>query len=203
MVMHEVVHSLNLGPFAIVGYSLGGNIALQWSQIAEDPIVAIMLVSSAPMKYSPEALAAYPPYEGGCATYPYQLTELQAKQHMGACGFHVDDPAVHFMIEDAIKTDAKAREKMVASVLAGNGIDETEIVDNLTIPLAVVVGKEDATLGLNYITQLNYRNLWRGKVTFIQHAKHAIPLHQPDQLNRLLEEFLRDFEEPFASDSHE
>ncbi|HSX14056.1 MAG TPA: hypothetical protein VLE96_06540, partial [Chlamydiales bacterium] len=58
----------------------------------------------------------------------------------------------------------------------------------------IVAGKEDAALGLDYLTQLNYRNLWHGKVEFIEHAQHAIPIHQSDQLCSLLEAFLRDIQ---------
>lgn len=194
-VLHEVVNDLGLGPFAIVGYSLGGNIALQWTQLAQDPIQGIMIVSCAPMKYSEEALVAYPPYEGSYAAYPDPLTESQARQYMSAVGFDVKDPSVYFMIEDAMNTDPTSRAKMVASVLAGKGIDETEIVSQLTIPLAIVVGSEDVAINHDYICRLNYRNLWHGKVEFIPHAGHAIPIHQPQQLYRLLEAFLKDIEE--------
>ncbi len=191
-VIHEIVNHLELGPFAIIGYSLGGNIALQWTQISKDPIKGIMLVSCAPMKYSNEVFKAYPPYEGSFAAYPNALSESQAKQYMSTCGFNVENPSVYFMIEDAMKTDGKSRSKMAESVLAGKGIDETEIVNNLTIPLAIVVGREDPALGLNYITHLNYRNLWHGKIEFIEHAQHALPVHQADQLHQLIEDFLID-----------
>ncbi len=191
-VLDDVVHHLDVGPFAIVGFSLGGNIALQWTQIAQDRIQAIMMISSAPMKYSTEAFLAYPPYEGSFAGHPDQLTESQATQYMGTCGFQVSDPSVYFMVKDAMRTDGQARAKMVASVLAGNGTDETEIIHHLTIPLAVVVGREDSALGLDYLTRLPYRNLWRGNVEFIEKAKHALPLHQSDQIHSLLEMFLAD-----------
>lgn len=191
-VLHEVVQHLDLGPFAIVGYSLGGNIALQWTQLAEDPIRGIMIVSCAPMKYSEEALLAYPPYEGGYAAYPDQLTESQARQYMEAVGFNVKDPSIYFMVEDAMKTDGASRAKMVASVLSGKGIDETEIVAKLTIPLAIVAGREDSALGHDYIARLRYHNLWHGRIEIIPDAAHAIPLHQADQLHQLLDAFLKD-----------
>lgn len=187
-VVDELISALKLGPFAIVGFSLGGNIALQFSQLTKNPLKGIMMVSSAPMKYSEEALIAYPPYEGNFAAYPGQLSESQAKKYMKACGFQNDD----FMIEDAMKTEGKAREKMVESVLSGKGIDETKIVAELTIPLAIVAGAKDTALGLDYMAHLSYRNLWRKKLALIEDAGHALPIHQTDILNGLIEMFLED-----------
>jgi pimeloyl-ACP methyl ester carboxylesterase len=196
-IIHELVSHLKLGPFVLVGFSLGGNIALQYSQIPNNHLLGIMMISSAPMKYSQEAMVAYPPYEGSFVAHPDKLTESQAKQYMRAGGFNVDDPSIYFMVLDAMKTDGAARAKMVASVVAGKGIDETEIVSKLTIPLAIVAGAKDSALGLDYMTHLNYANLWRKQVNLIEHASHAIPMHQPDELHLLLETFLREISEKF------
>jgi pimeloyl-ACP methyl ester carboxylesterase len=196
-IIHEVVNYLNLGSFAMVGFSLGGNIALQYSQIPNNHLQGIMMISSAPMKYSQEAMIAYPPYKGSFVAHPEKLTESQAKQYMKAGGFDVDDPAIYFMVLDAMKTDGAARAKMVASVVAGKGIDETEIVGKLNIPLAIVAGSKDTALGLDYMAHLNYANLWHEKLNLIDHASHAIPIHQPDELHLLLGAFLREIEENF------
>lgn len=191
-IIHEVINFLNLHSYVMVGFSLGGNIALQCSQITKDHLAGIMLVSSAPMKYSQDALVAYPPCEGSRAASPEQLTEWQAEEYMAAGGFNVKDPSIYFMIEDAMNTDGKARAKMVASVLAGKGVDETEIVKNLTTPLAIIAGSEDTVINLDYIANLNYSNLWHKKMQLISHANHAIPLHQANELNLLIEAFVRE-----------
>lgn len=189
-VLDEVLSGLGLESFAVLGYSLGGNIALQYSQLTKKTVKGILLVSSAPIKYSAEALLAYPPSKGNFATYPHQLTEDQAKQYMSSCGFQIDDPTVYFMVEDAVKTDPKSRSTMVASVGDGKGIDETEIIQKLEMPIAFIAGKKDRSLGHDYLKHLKFNNLWRGNIQWIQEAKHALPLHQADQLNHFIEEFL-------------
>lgn len=188
-ILDEVTRNLQLNQFVVVGFSLGGNIALQWTQITEN-MKGVMIVSSAPMKYSEDSLIAYPPYEGSYSASPDPLTESQARQYMGTCGFDTEDPDVYFIIKDAMRTDGAARAKMVASVLAGNGVDETNIVNELTFPLAVVIGKEDPCVGIEYITHLPYRNLWRNHVQVLPNAQHAVVYHQADQLNLLLEDFV-------------
>lgn len=189
-ILDEVTLALGLDAFAVIGFSLGGNIALQWTEIT-DRILGVMMISSAPMKYSKEVLHAYPPYEGGYGDYPFPLTEPQARQYSSVCGFNVDDPAVYFMVEDAMKTDPSARATMVASVFAGKGTDETQIVSSLRIPLAVIAGKNDFVLGLDYIAKLPYRNLWKGRIHFLENAMHALPVHQAEELHPLIENFIR------------
>jgi pimeloyl-ACP methyl ester carboxylesterase len=192
-ILNEVIGKLGLTQFRVIGFSLGGNIALQWTQLS-DGILGIMTISSAPMKYSEEAFIAYPPYEGSYAGYPDLLTESQAIQYMSACGLNTEDIFVRFMINDAMRTDGKARAKMVASVLEGRGVDETTIVKSVDMPLAVVVGSEDSALGIDYLANLSYRNLWRSKIEFLPHAQHAIVLYQADQLHPLIRDFLEDLE---------
>lgn len=187
--LNEITTALQLTHFAVVGFSLGGNIALQWTQLT-NRIKGVMMVSSAPMKYSDEAFKAYPPCEGNYAGYPNQLTDAQAKQYMETCGVDTKDPAAYFMIRDAMRTDGSARSNMVESVIAGNGIDETKIISELSIPLALVVGTNDQCLGISYISELPYQNLWHNKIQFIPNAKHAIFLHQADLLNQILDKFL-------------
>jgi pimeloyl-ACP methyl ester carboxylesterase len=199
-IAEEVVQGLGLHACAVLGFSLGGNIALQWTEIS-NRIKGIMIISCAPMKYSQEVFLSYPPYEGGYATHPEQLTEAQAMQYTAAVGFQVGDPSVRFMIDDAIKTDGEARAKMVASVLGGKGIDETEIVGRLPILLAIIAGSEDRALGLDYIAHLHYQNLWHGKLELIPKASHAIILHQREQLNRLIGRFLMDIENHWNQNS--
>jgi 8-oxo-dGTP diphosphatase len=187
-ILDELVHHLNLKQFGVIGYSLGGNIALQWTQL-NPSIKGVMIIATAPMMYSQEAYLAYLPYEGNYSAHPEPLTEAQATEYMNACGFHD-----RFMIEDAMRTDGKSRAQMVASILQGQGIHEPQIVSNLAIPLAVIAGAKDRALNLDYISNLTYRNLWRNQLTLIPNAQHAIIYTQADQLQPLITDFLKDIQ---------
>lgn len=191
-ILHEVTNKLGLTSFAVVGYSLGGNIALQWIAHYNDPIRGIMLVCSTPIKYSEEVKMAYPPYEGNYAASPDKLTEEQATVYMAACGFDVKDPSTRFMIDDVLNTDPGSRKLMVASVLAGKGIDETSLVAKLSIPLALVLGNSDKSISKPYIESLSFRPLWQSTIHYVEGAQHALPFHQAEALNILLTEFLGD-----------
>ncbi|MBX7066647.1 MAG: alpha/beta hydrolase [Parachlamydiales bacterium] len=186
--LNEIAVHLGIERFAVVGYSLGGNIALQWSQIS-DRIAGIMMIASAPMKYSLEAFEAYPKQEDAYGGSPEMLTEEQARGWMRLVGVNVDDPETQFMIRDAMRTDAQARATMVASVLNGKGFDETEIVKTLDVPLTIVIGKEDQALGIEYIKRL------RSDVIELPETGHAICLHQANLLHPFLLSFLKDIED--------
>ena len=49
---------------------------------------------------------------------------------------------------------------------------------------------KDPCEGIEYITQLLFRNLWHNRVQLLPNAQHAIVYHQADHLNLLLENFL-------------
>ncbi len=182
-VVNEVCEQLQLDSFAVVGFSLGGNIALQWTELS-DRIKGVVMVSSAPIKYSEEAWKAYPPCAANQGGYT-QLTAAEAARGLAACGFHMQDPLMQFMIEDATRADPMARSVMVASIKAGHGKDETEIVRHTPIPLALIVGADDPALGVDYIKNLDY-----DCVTYLQGAKHNLVTNESDELNRLIQEFL-------------
>lgn len=189
--LNQVANLLKLEEFVLIGFSMGGNIALQWSQLSEK-IRGILLVSGAPIKYSEKALDAYPPQEGNFSGHSNQLTKSQATQFMRRCGFNVSDPSMQFVIEDAMRTDARTRATMVSSIFNGSGVDEVDIVRRLKIPLAIIVGENDSILGLNYLKNLDYSTLWKGQINIIPQAKHAIIYHQANQLNSLVHTFLQD-----------
>lgn len=187
-ILEEIAALLKIKKCGVLGYSLGGNIALQWSQFT-DKIAGIVLLSCAPMPYSEEAKFYYLPYEGSYAAHPETLTKMQAETYMEAVGFDVSDPDAICMVEDAMKTDPASRAVMVASVLGGQGKDELTIVEQLPLPLAMIAGENDKVLNLKLLTELPYQNLWKGEIFLIKNSSHALPIHQAKEIMPLLVEF--------------
>jgi len=191
-VVDEVVSKLNIGKFHLVGFSLGGNIALQLSQINQD-ILSITMISSAPIHYSNEALYGYPPHEENFSAKAEQLSYEQAKRFMGGCGFKVEEDECFFMVEDAVRAEGRSRVEMVDSVLGGDGVDEVDIVSHLSIPLAIIAGESDTVLGVEYLQNLDYKNLWKNQIQLLPGGTHAILFHQEKEVNNLILSFLKNF----------
>lgn len=190
----ELIDHLNLQKCVMIGHSLGGNIALQLSTMT-NCVKGIALVSSAPISYSEKALEAYTPYEGNYAGHGEVLTEEQASEFMQACGIQTEDPKQLFAIQDAIRCDPQSRALMVATVFAGQGEDEPQIVKNLSIPLAVFEAQNEKAIKKGYLKSLVYKNLWRSEVFKIQDCEHSsILIKKADQLATLLRKFCKDVE---------
>ncbi|MCH9621638.1 MAG: AB hydrolase superfamily protein YdjP [Chlamydiia bacterium] len=189
-VIDEVVKQLEIDKFIVIGFSLGGNIALQLTQINSD-ILSVIMISSAPCHYSERALEAYPPHRENFSARAKQLSEDQAKRFMGGCGFRVEESSCYFMVEDAKRADGRSRVEMVHSVLNGDGKDEVDIISNLRVPLVVIAGEDDPVLGIEYIQNLKYKNLWNDRINIIPHGSHAILFHHEEEVNNLIENFIK------------
>ena len=87
-----------------------------------------------------------------------------------APGF-ADIPA--FFVEDALRTDGRARAGISGGIGSGGNHDETVIVRDLKAPLAVLHGAEDQLVNGAYFASLTMPTLWRGSVQTIPGAGHA------------------------------
>jgi pimeloyl-ACP methyl ester carboxylesterase len=72
----------------------------------------------------------------------------------------------------------------------GSYKNEVEIVRNLTVPLAILHGKEDQFVNGEYFNRLQIPTLWRNAVQYVPHAGHNIQWERPSLFNYLLAKFV-------------
>ncbi len=97
------------------------------------------------------------------------------------------------VLTDAIgKADGRVRRVLGNSVISAAYTDEIETVKNLSRPLAIFHGKEDQMVNIEYLKNLGIPTLWRNDIQVIDGAGHSPHIEQPEQFNRLLEEFIED-----------
>lgn len=74
--------------------------------------------------------------------------------------------------------------------------DELVVLQNLNIPIAVVVGKQDAFINIQYLEDLKENNyiptLWRNKIIKVRGAGHAVQYERAGRFNLLLRKFIND-----------
>ena len=87
------------------------------------------------------------------------------------------------------RTDGRARETMFGSVVAGQALDEREIVATTLVPLAVVNGMDDVFIRPDYFDGLAWSSLWPEGVVRLAGAAHAPFLQRPREFNALLAKF--------------
>lgn len=189
-VVVDVTERLGLERFALLGWSLGGHVALEVA--ASTPGVAgVMIVGTPPIggtaadilpAFKPGPMAAL----GGLST----LTDDEAISFAEACGIqrHPD------LVEAIRRADGRARAQVFSDALAGRATDQRSIVASLAVPLAVINGANDAIVALRYFDSLTFANLWESRSHIFPYAGHAPFLDAPELFNATLARFLHHLE---------
>lgn len=187
----ELADALGLEAFHLVGWSLGGHVAFEVA--ATDPRARSALVTGTPpVRPSPEALvdAFRQTPDMGLASRE-RFSADDARAYVGAM---LDCPgaAPEAMAELALRTDGRARRMMVKSAVAGVGQDQRAFVETTATPVAILQGRRDPFLRMDYLDGLSGERLWRGGVQWLADLGHAPHWRAPDRFNAQLLAFLAD-----------
>ncbi len=174
----------------VVGHSLGGHVALELAGRRAD-IAGVMVVGAPPIPNDAErAMAAYrpTPFLEICFKPDLDAAETEA---FAAGAMAPAEPVPEFAVADVARTDPRAREMLAKSIFEGDFLDEVELVSKLKQPLCVALGRDDPYVDEGYLSALDYRNLWRKKVTTLT-GGHAPFWDDPAGFGDLLGRFVAD-----------
>ncbi len=187
----KVVAALGLDDVVLVGWSLGGHVALE----AADDIPGckgVLIYGTPPLAFPPDMGAAFLPNPAMAAAFNPQLTETEMRGFVDAFfapGYTTPDD--RFMT-DIRRSDGRARAAIAGSIRPGGYKDEVQMAANLRVPLAVVHGAQEQLVSGAYFDAVPMPTLWRGAVQVIAGAGHAPHWETPDAFNALLADFLAD-----------
>lgn len=189
-VVVEVVRRLQLARPVVVGWSLGGHIALEAAERLPD--AAGFVIYGTPPFGIPLAIdQTFLPNPNLPAAFSPTISEEQASIIAKAL-VRTGAEAPPLFREAILNTDGRARALLGASLHAANYTDEVHIVANMRTPLAIVHGAEEQLVNLDYLKGLTTPSLWRGAIQVIADAGHAPHWEQPERFNALLAEFVAD-----------
>jgi pimeloyl-ACP methyl ester carboxylesterase len=186
----EVLQCLKLARPIIVGWSLGGHIALEAADLLPDA-AGFFIYGAPPLGIPPAMEQAFLPNPGSAAFFSPTVSEEQASALAAA----ILKPGANVppLFREAIhNTDGRVRALLGASIGAASYKDEVQIVANMRTPLAFVSGAEEQLVNIDYFRSLTIPSLWRGEVQIIENAGHAPHWEQPEKFNALLGEFVAD-----------
>lgn len=181
-----VARQLDLKDAVFVGWSLGGHAVLEAASVL--PMAAgLMIFGTPPIGKGPDGFAGFKGLSNVAFTPAPSEAEIEDwLVHAFAPNFK---PIPSFFGADFRKTDGAARGCLGASAQAGLFQDETAIVRDLKIPLAIVQGAEEQIVDLGYLQRLSAPTLWRGEVQVIDHSGHTPQWEQPEGFEKLLDAF--------------
>ena len=188
-VVSRVLAELALPKLVVVGHSLGGHIMLRAMGGLEN-LAGAMIFGAPPLSGNTECFAsAFRPHPGAGLLFKGALSEDEVRG-FGALVFDqiADIPA--FAYDDVRRTDPHAREQLGASLQAGDYGDETQIIAHSPLPLAVLHGERDGLINGDYVSSLDYRQLWQGRMVTFPGCGHSPHWQAPDVFDETLDTFV-------------
>ena len=185
----EVMSALGVPHATLLGWSLGGHIAIEMVRRRPEAIDALMLTGTPPagrgalamlraFQLRPEMLFSSKPI----------FSRSEAERYARVC---FGDQASEARVETILHSDGRSRPVLYRSLTSG-GLDQRHTVETAQIPIAIVNGAAEPVVRLHYLEGLRYPNLWQGVCHVIDGAGHSPFLQRPARFNALLARFAAD-----------
>jgi pimeloyl-ACP methyl ester carboxylesterase len=188
--VQELVAALGLCRFAVLGWSLGGHVAIEL--MARGAPAGVAICGTPPVgRGRLGMLRGYRLHRILLYVGRRQLSAAESEWFAAAIS---DGHPTPELLAAVRRADGRARQLMLEAFYAGLGADQRHTVETSAIPLAILDGAGDPLIRHGYIAKLRYANPWRGRPQRIARAGHAPFLGQPAAFNALLAAFLADLD---------
>lgn len=189
--LKTVIDALGLQGARFAGWSLGGHFVLE---LAPDLPKAkgFLIFGTPPLAFPPAMEAAFLPNPAMAATFEEVMDRAQTEAYV-ASFFRpgaADIPSL--FLDDALRTDGRARAAVGASIAPGGYRDEVVVLKELKAPVGIIHGAQDQFVSPAYLASLDVPTLWRGAVQTIPDAGHAPQWETPDAFDALLTAFVEE-----------
>ena len=178
---------LGIDRAVVMGWSLGGHIAIEMMASAPDQLAGVMIAGTPPIDTGPlSSLRAFHLNPTILLVSKSRLSHTDAEKIARMC---YGDQASAEHVKTILATDPAMRLRITRSLLKADGANQKATVETSPIPLAVVHGETDPAVRTSFLNNLSYANLWEGKVHVIKGVGHAPFMAAPNSFNALLHRF--------------
>ncbi|MEO5339048.1 MAG: alpha/beta hydrolase [Magnetococcus sp. MYC-9] len=188
-VVQHAMRQLEMGPTLLIGHSLGGHILIQAAPQLPD-IVGLMVLGTPPLRLPLNVGEAFLPNPLSALIFRESLTVDEEWAWARAQMVH-PVPATLARLQQAMhQTDPRCRSHLGKNSFRGDFQDECVIVQQLAVPVAIILGDQDPFVNRAYCDALPLPNLWGGGVRILPGCGHSPHPEQPERFNALLESFI-------------
>ena len=186
-IIRRVLEQLQVANFVLVGHSLGGHLALSSIPHLTDclGVVAMTIPIVKPLPF----LDMY--HHAAVLGEVYRENSNPAVvEHYSRLSLHPNATVLPAQLtDDFYRTDPAVHRAINHMVEAGLYADETDIIRQSPIPVAIVIGEADQIMNIAYLQTLDLP-LWRNSPHLIPQAGHFLPWEQAEVVNKVLREFV-------------
>lgn len=185
----EALDALGVDRAVVVGWSLGGHVAMEMIPVF-DGMVGAMILGAPPVGQGAEkVMAGFRPSPNAGLVGQLQLSAADFEMFMLANYGPVTNETLRKAL---LRTDGRSRAVMLQSFIGGTASDQRAIVENSPVPISVVNGADDPLVNVEYIGNVAYSDLWDNHCYVLRGAGHASFLHAPEAFGAILERFVAD-----------
>lgn len=195
----HILQHLDISRVVVWGWSLGGHIGIEMIPLLVPLAPAIqflglMITGTPPALGKEQVIKAFRAGTGGLGIAGQR--EWSEDDFELFVSFSAPKGKEHlletFIREDAKRADGRARELMGKRFVDGEGVDQIHVVETTDVLVAVVNGGDEPAVVLDYVDEIKYRKLWRGKCIRMEGLGHAPFWEEPGEFEKVLCEFLGD-----------
>lgn len=188
----EAADRLSLNRPIVLGWSLGGHIALEAVGQRPDVLRALVLTGTPPC--GPGAGELAETFHAGelaqvvsAESPPPELLDAYVRALYGK-----SRPIPGELFEAAKRCHGRMRRLFAEHWLSGiEGVPQRRVISRWPGAIAAIQGDEEPFFDPALLNTLNWRNLWRGESQYVRGAGHAPFFERPDRYAALLAEFLQ------------
>ncbi|MEW2504691.1 alpha/beta fold hydrolase [Amycolatopsis sp. CA-161197] len=190
-VVADFAAAAGAGDAVLVGWSLGGHIALSAS--TRLPGVRGIVVHGTPPVSSPADLAtAFLPNPAVATGFTGEVSREDAAEYARAQLALGSPLPLDAAVAHILATDPEARAGLGRSLQSAENADERAIVAGARVPVAILHGALEQLVNLEYLRTVTSPRLWRGEVQVLPGAGHTPQDETPDAYEAVLTAFLDD-----------
>ena len=167
----QLIQSLNLQRPVIVGWSLGGHIAIEL--LSQYPQLRAILLSGAPpigkIDGRNDFSQAFKNASAGSLAGKEAWSDENSRDFVHRLFSGSEE---QFLVDAARRADGRFRQRLFAASAEGLGANQLQVVKTAPIPVGIINGADDPVLNIDYFDSLK-GHLWQGMALRLPNVGHV------------------------------